>query len=159
MVGLVVYFSHNLADVVISAEGDLVAIKGPDGRFYFNTLRRSKFDRKIWQQHFGQIEALSFRDFPTGQGQGITCDPLGCLVQSSNGIKLALSQEPAAFAEDCRLADIIITEGYAPFPCKDEKIVIDRTALRRGAGHALWFEGREVKVKTVTEDRGDRPWT
>ena len=91
VVGLMVYFSHNLADVVISAEGDLVAIKGPDGRFYFNTLRRSKFDRKIWQQHFGQIEALSFQDFPTGQGPMITCDPLGCLFQSRNGIKVALS--------------------------------------------------------------------
>ncbi len=154
---LVVYFSHDLPGVVINAEGDLVALKGPEGRYYFNTLTRSRFDRRIWQQHFAEKVGLSFSDFP--EGGGLTCDPLGCLYQTRSGKAIALSTQPEAFAADCTRADVVLTTHYAPFPCKDEKIVIDRARLRRDGAHTLIFEGKGVTIKSVNQSRGDRPWS
>ena len=154
---LVIYFSHDLPEVVINTEGDLVALKGPDGRFYFNTLSRSRFDRGIWQRHFAEKEALSFRDFP--EGGGLACDPLGCLYQTRSGKTVAISTQPEAFAADCSRADVILTAHYAPFPCKDSKIVIDKTRLRRGGAHTLSFDREGVIIRSVTGERGMRPWS
>ena len=155
--GFILYFTHSLPDVAINSEGDLIAIKGPEGRYYFNSTTRSKFDRKIWQQHFGELADLSFRDFPDEDSLG--CDRLGCLYQTPNGTIIAMVTQPEAFAVDCQRADVVLTNHYAPFPCKDEKIVIDRSRLRRGGAHTLYFEREGITIRSVSMERGNRPWT
>jgi len=155
--GVAFVFTHSLPDVVINAEGDLLAVRGPEGGYYFNTLSRSRFDRGIWQQHFAQKQELAFRDYPIKGG--LSCDALGCLFAGPAGVRVALARAPEAFAEDCRRAEVILTSQYAPFPCKDSKIVIDRAALRRGGAHVIYLKGAGIEIVSATELRGQRPWT
>ena len=43
--------------------------------------------------------------------------------------------------------------------CRHVPMVIDRFDLWRRGAHALWLDPGEVRVRTVAEATGDRPWT
>ncbi|MHA1544365.1 MAG: ComEC/Rec2 family competence protein [Alphaproteobacteria bacterium] len=157
LAGVFIYAIDQQPDVVIGREGRLVALKGAQGNYYFSTLRAASFSRENWQRTFGQKELLGFPDFPDSQTVKLACDTLGCLYQNGKW-KLAIIKDPSGFAEDCVKSDIILTSHYAPFPCKDEKRVIDRSALRRNGAHAIWFKGA-IRIKSGGQGRGRRPWT
>jgi competence protein ComEC len=155
--GAVVFALAKPPDVLVEREGDLIALKGTDGLFYFSTLSSARFSRDIWQRHYGQPEAPTFAEL-AGR-ENFKCDPLGCLWTTAAGLKVALARAPAALDEDCRNADLVITRDYAPFACKDAKPVIDRARMFREGAAAIWLDGRTVKIKTVGQARGRRPWT
>ncbi|MEE8294814.1 MAG: ComEC/Rec2 family competence protein [Sphingomonadales bacterium] len=158
LAGLFLYAIYDLPDVVIDRDGALITLKAGDGDYYFNTLRRASFSRENWQRTFGQKEALGFDDFPDAGPINLSCDTIGCLYKWGKG-SLAIISDPAGFAVDCLKSDIILTNQYAPFPCKDKKLVIDRTALRRGGAHAIWLEEDVIRILSASEVRGVRPWT
>jgi competence protein ComEC len=156
VLGLFVYAAHDLPDVIVDREGRLITISDTSGRYYFNSLRTASFSRENWQRTLGAEEIYGFADYPNTDREQLMCDDLGCLL--NRGTKIAFSYQPAAFAEDCQRADIIITTHYAPFPCKDEKLVIDRTALRKNGAHAIWL-GEKISIRSSGQGRGHRPWT
>ncbi len=84
----------------------------------------------------------------------------GCLYRS-HGHVVAFIRDSAALAEDCALADVVVS--WAPIRagrCEQPHLRIDRRALAAGGGHALWLEaGRSVRVQAVSDSRGDRPWS
>lgn len=157
LAGLFVYAIYDLPDVVIDRNGRLITLKAGNGDYYFSTLRAASFSRENWQRTFGQKEVLGFNDFPVGPSISLACDAIGCLY-IRGAWRLGIINDPTGFAVDCVRSDIILTSHYAPFPCKDEKRVIDRAALRRGGAHAIWLNG-EIRIKSAGEVRGQRPWT
>lgn len=157
LAGLFVYAIYDLPDVVIDRDGRLITVKAGNGDYYFNTLRSASFSRENWQRTFGQEEVLGFKDFPVGQSISLACDFIGCLYKWGRW-RLGIINDPSGFAVDCAKSDIILTSHYAPFPCKDEKRVIDRSALRRGGAHAIWLDG-DIRILSASEVRGTRPWT
>lgn len=159
VLGFAVYIADDPPDIVTDREGRLTAVRGADGLYYFSSLNAARFSRENWQQHFGQKQALRFRDFPAGNPHGLRCDALGCVWRTQQGTTVAFSRAPAALAEDCRRADVIITPDYAPFACKDAKPVIDRARTLREGAHAVWLEGGKAKIESVAAARGKRPWT
>ncbi|MBV6657694.1 MAG: ComEC/Rec2 family competence protein [Devosiaceae bacterium] len=64
------------------------------------------------------------------------CDPLGCVTRIGGGATLAFAFEPAALAEDCRVADIIVTPLAAPEAC-EAPLVLDRAFLNTHGAVAL----------------------
>jgi competence protein ComEC len=70
------------------------------------------------------------------------------------------AQRPAAFADDCRRASILVASIARPKSCLAPKAVIDFFAARRGGTHALYIEddGR-IRMETVAQARGQRPWS
>ena len=73
---------------------------------------------------------------------------------------MAVAQRPAAFADDCRRASILVASIVSPTSCSAPKAVVDFFAARREGTHALYIEddGR-VRVETVAQARGARPWS
>lgn len=51
----------------------------------------------------------------------------------------AVSLKPAAFADDCRLAQVVISRFATPARCDDVATVIDGDDLKRGGAHALYL--------------------
>lgn len=86
------------------------------------------------------------------------CDSLGCFLQSSEGFSLALVNDRAAFAEDCVLADVVVTRLAAPDWCRSVATVIDGTDRQLGT-HALYWEAEtgKIRVNTAIADIS-RPW-
>jgi competence protein ComEC len=157
LAGAAVFALYDLPDVIIERDGRLVALRDGEGDYYFSTLRSATFSRENWQRTLGQAELLDFGDFPGSDDFALSCDALGCLYKNHN-TRLGLIYDPAGFFEDCRRSDIILTSHYAPFSCKDEKIVIDRAGLRKGGAHALYL-GDGIRLVSAGEIRGKRPWT
>ena len=67
---------------------------------------------------------------------------------------VALSLKPAAFADDCGMARVVISRFAAPTNCRDNAAVVDRADLRVGGAHALYLEvgsdgEPELRVETA----------
>jgi competence protein ComEC len=67
--------------------------------------------------------------------------------------------EPAAFAEDCTRADIIVTSRYAPMGCA-AKFIIDREKLRETGAVTLSFKkDGKAELRSARAPDEDRPWS
>ncbi len=153
-------FWQKPADLLVAPDGKLVAIKSTDGRYYFSSRRSERFARERWQEQAAQVEAPLLSELDAGLYH---CDDLGCLYEwqvTSGRHRIALPGSERALAEDCRMADIIITSLRTPAGCGGSAVVIDRAKLLAEGGHAIWFEENgEIVIRSVEELRGNRPWT
>jgi competence protein ComEC len=143
------------ADVLVGRDGQLVAVRGPDGMLSVIGGRQASFEVQRWLEHEGAggeaREAVAGRQF--------VCDGIGC-VATVKGLRLAVSRHPAAFGEDCRRADVVIAPIVSPRDCIGPRAVVDFFAARREGSHALYIgEGGAVRIVTVAAERGQRPWS
>ena len=85
---------------------------------------------------------------------GVSCDELGCVMQSAGGGLVAQALRPEALADDCERAALIVTLRQAPAACAAS--VIDAERLRRQGAMAL-RQSREGLVGRSGQTEGDRP--
>jgi len=90
---------------------------------------------------------------------GLGCDSLGCIYQA-NGQTVALVLHPSALGEDCARATVVIsTIPVRGRRCRRAAVVIDRFDLWRRGAHALWLDSGGIRVRSVADASGRRPWT
>ena len=65
---------------------------------------------------------------------------------------------PARLAEDCAIAGVVVSLVPIRGRCPSAHTVIDRFDLWREGAHAVWLDEGAVRVSTVAERRGVRPW-
>ena len=63
----------------------------------------------------------------------------------------ALVHDASALAEDCRHADVVVATVPVRRRCQSAEIVIDRFALWRDGGHALWLDRDGARVESVRD--------
>ena len=145
-------------DILVDGRGRLLAVRGADGSVAFSTFRRERFIRGIWLRRFGQDEARAI--WPkngTRPDQRLSCDLQGCLYRVGGRVA-ALAYGEGALAEDCWIADVVVSIVPVRRACPATVDVIDRFDLWRHGGHALWLDETGVRIETVNGSRGDRPW-
>jgi len=119
--------------------------------------RRDRFAASVWQETIGiepsreTVEAISsFGD----------CDDDGCVTEI-NGVRVSFIENGEMLAEDCVRADIVV--AFFPVSGRDwsacKAILIDRRSIWRRGAHAVWVEENDIRLKTVAETRGMRPWS
>ncbi|PCI42024.1 MAG: metal-binding protein [Rhodospirillaceae bacterium] len=162
-------------DVLIDSTGKLVATKTQTGGYTVSTLRAKKFERDVWLRRAGLMVAdghwknlkPSFSQKPSQVK--LACDALGCLYVNGRQT-IAFAKTPEALSEDCEQAQVLVgldDFGREDFACKS-KLVIRYQDLKKNGAHALYFintenktgspENATVRVETVRELRGNRPW-
>lgn len=151
-------------DVLVDGQGRLFGVTGDDGRLRVSTRRAGRYTREQWLRRLGQPgandgdKAKSWPAHGRAMNGQLACDIRGCIF-SKAGHRIAFVRLPRALLEDCGLADVVITADYLRAPCPGPALVIDRGALRRAGGFALWLEkGGRMRVETVAGGRGRRPW-
>ena len=88
---------------------------------------------------------------------GVSCDELGCVMQSAAGSLVAQAHKPEALADDCERVALIVTLRQVPAACTAS--VIDADRLRRQGAMAL-RQSREGFVVEAAKPAGiDRPWS
>ena len=130
-VGCIAALTAPQPDVLVSATGEVVAVRGADGRL--SVLKSGGNDALSvgdWLNSDG--DARSAKD--QGLAQGFACDPDGCVGHLADGAVVAVPRGPAAFADDCARAALIVTMRPPP-ACA--AMVIDRKALRETGALAL----------------------
>ncbi|MBF0336051.1 MAG: ComEC family competence protein, partial [Alphaproteobacteria bacterium] len=116
------------------------------------------FARDTWEDRTSR--GIASRPWPTNGASDdgrLSCDAAGCLYRAQ-GRLIALARHPAALPEDCAAADAVVATIPVRKSCA-AKLVIDRFDMWREGAHALWIEEDRIRVESVTDHQGARPWT
>jgi len=144
-----------MPDLLIGRDGALVAVRGPGGELSAVGGSRSSFELQRWVEHDGWRSGTE----AAVRGAAFACDGTGCSA-AVGGIPLAVVRHPAAFAEDCRRAGLLVSDLVSPRDCTRPKAVVDFFAARRQGAHAIYIEpDGTIRIETVAGTRGVRPWS
>jgi competence protein ComEC len=114
---------------------------------------RDTYELTRWLEHDGGAQARA------AQSRHVRCDRIGCRARVK-GLTVAVAQRPAAFAEDCLRASIVVSSIVSPKSCTAPMAVVDFFAARREGTHAIYIgEDGSLDVETVAGTRGERPWS
>jgi competence protein ComEC len=166
--GILVAPLHPRPDVLVGRNGELVAVRAPDGRLTALPARGASFDLARWLEHDGDLRTAA----EAAKGAHWRCDAIGCTARVL-GRTVAVSLSPAALRDDCRDAQVLVLRFTRAAPCAGPRVVVDRQALRSQGAHAIFLEplagvaaeeGHDgtatgLRVETVADLRGSRPWS
>src|SRR6202035_1682975 len=93
-------------DVMISAGGDVVAVRGADGRLSAVKFGNDTLSVREWLAADGDAR----RPTDASVAAGFACDADGCVARLADGTAVAVARTPAAIAEDCYRAALIVTQ-------------------------------------------------
>ncbi len=146
-------------DILVSADGKLMAVRQAGGNLAVSSMVKARFERKVWLRRSGLDGASPARwpDEGFSRDRRLTCDSMGCIYRAG-GQRIALIRNNGALFEDCRSADVIISAVPVRGPCPSAHTVIDRFELWRNGAHALWIDDGGVRIESVNQERGKRPW-
>ena len=137
-------------DILISAEGRNVAVRGEDGRLRLVSAGKDSFAVREWLAADGDERGPA----DPALAEGVSCDDEGCVVKLSGGGLVALTRRPEAMRDDCVRAELMVTQWEAPEGCRAQ--VIDRNRLRREGALALW-RAPGASGSGVSTDSTSRP--
>ena len=159
VIGLAIAWSLAVAqpDILVSADGRSVGVRGSDGRLRFIRTAKDNFTVKEWLA----ADADGRRPDDPSLATGVSCDEAGCVVETAGGGLVALAQRPDAMEDDCVRARVMVTSRQAPEGCLAQ--VIDQDRLRREGALALRPISGDAKhdfiVDAVRPNHIDRPWS
>ncbi|MGA8952676.1 MAG: ComEC/Rec2 family competence protein, partial [Xanthobacteraceae bacterium] len=140
-------------DVLVSADGESVALRGANGRLAVLHVGRDTFAVEDWLVADGDARDAHDRSLR----QGTACDPSGCIGKLADGAVVAYAVEPEAFEDDCRRAALIITvHDDPPLGCAAKVI-----------GHETWYDRGALTLRrdvtgfvmdSARPKNFDRPW-
>jgi len=145
-------------DVLIDRQGKVIAVRLENGRLAAIPGRAGAYSIEQWLAADGdrrEPEAARRSDV-------FHCDERGCVAEIQ-GIRLALARHAAALAEDCKIADIVVTPLKLSAPCRSPRVVITQAELQDGGAHAIYIRrtGAQTRfyLRTSADHHGERPWT
>jgi competence protein ComEC len=145
-------------DVIVSADARIFAVRAADGRTMVSPIRGDSFEVDTILKRAGQTDREAWPSAGESSDGRLRCGDFDCLYRAGGQV-VALVRKPEALDEDCRVASIVVSAVPVKRKCRSASVVIDRFSLWREGGHAIWLEGGAVRIETVREWRGDRPWT
>jgi competence protein ComEC len=158
IIGLAILWSVAVAqpDILVSADGRNVAVRGEDGRLHLISTGKDVFTVKEWLASDADMRGPA----DPALARGVSCDDAGCVVKASGGGIVALARRPDAMEDDCLRAEAVVTAWQAPEGCLAQ--VVDRDRLRRGGALALRRipgNAKRFAVDAVRPAHVDRPWS
>jgi competence protein ComEC len=140
-------------DILISADGHNVGVRGKDGRLHLMRSAKDAFLLKEWLAADADPRLAT----DSSLADGVSCDEAGCVAQMADGAFVALALKPEALADDCERASLVVTARPAPPSCPPP--AIDRERLRRQGAMALRRSGAGFAVDAIRPKGVDRPWS
>jgi competence protein ComEC len=144
------------ADILISEGGKIFAVRDDKGVLWISSDRKEKFVRESWIER----EAEAGHGFWIEEESPVTCDEEACLYRHKNQL-VSFVKKYTALEQDCAAADIVISDLYIRRKiCGKPQLLLDRQELKDKGAHALYFSGDgSIALRTVYDERGERPWT
>lgn len=157
LAGFLVGYLALRPDILVSADGRLVALRPGDGQLWLSTEKRARFVAKVWRERMGLPRAVPWPEPGKTALRGrLACDREGCRYVPG-ATKVAIAWEPQALAEDCHRAALVIAQFRVRQPCP--ALLVDGSRLRRAGSHAIWLQsGAPPRLLTDLDVRGSRPW-
>lgn len=159
--GLVLAPALPRPDVLVARNGELVAVRGADGALSALPARQAQFELKRWLEHDGDARKAQ----EAARATAFRCDSVGCVARVK-GLALSVSRHPAAIADDCAAADVLVLDVPRPKQtCARPSKIVDLFDVWREGTHAIYVEQGEqgqranLRIETVASARGERPWS
>jgi competence protein ComEC len=143
-------------DILISADGRNVGVRGQDGRLHLMHAAKGTRDAFLLREWMA-ADADPRTATDASLTAGVSCDDHGCVMQSAGGAFIAQALRAEALADDCERAALIVTTRPAPAGCAAS--VIDSGRLRRQGAMALRRSREGFVVESVRPGGIDRPWS
>jgi competence protein ComEC len=144
-------------DILISADGHNVGVRGQDGKLHLMRAARGASKDSFLVREWLAADADARKPADASLAEGVSCDASGCVAQGAGGAFVALALRPEALADDCERAGLMVTTRQAPAACGAS--VIDAERLRRQGALALRRSGGGFTVDAVKPRGIDRPWS
>ena len=141
-----------LPDVLISTDGQALAVRGADGRLAIHRTGRDAFAIKEWLSADGDARLPTDKSL----GEGFRCDTAGCIARLADGKFVSQVIAPDAFEEDCRRAAVVVTSRELPAAC--QALTVDRKVSRTTGAIALRRNGEGFEITAARPAGQDRPW-
>jgi competence protein ComEC len=151
--GLMLAPTGQRPDVLIGRGAGLLAVRGADGRLSALAGRGSGFELARWLEHDGDARPPA----EAAKASAFRCDRQGCIAHVK-GLRLAVARSGAALRDDCSLATIVVLALPRPRRCAPAGPAIDLDDVKARGAHALIIRDGKVRIETVADARGDRPW-
>jgi competence protein ComEC len=145
-------------DILVSGDGRLMAVRDAEGRLMLSVPRGDRFARETWLRRDAQEEAESWpRNGVTVDGR-LECRPSDC-VYRANGKSVAIVRQARVLPSACRERDLVIATVNLFNVCRVAAgQTVDRFDLLRDGAHAIWITQAGIRIETVRDARGARPW-
>jgi competence protein ComEC len=144
-------------DILIGRDGQLVAVRTAANELSALPAKGAAFELTRWLEHDGDS-----RKVKAVTAQAFRCDASGCTA-NVKGAALSVVRHPAALADDCERARVLLLVFPKPAGCLARGVAIDFFDLRARGTHILFVDGNAadltVRVSNVAASRGDRPWS
>ena len=164
LVGAVVWaLATPQPDILISADGHTIGVRGRDGRLHLIGAPREAWEAPRTAFCCREWLAADADGRPAADpslSEGVSCDAAGCVAQLADGGLVALALRPDALADDCERAALLVTARQAPAACGALWSI--RNAC---AGRARWRCAEPVTAlrsrrssRAASTGRGRRRW-
>jgi competence protein ComEC len=156
--GLLVLIATGLAltpaqpDVLISNDGQSVAVRAADGRLRIMQTKKDAFVAREWLAADADARAVDDASLVHGVG----CDASGCAAALRDGRYVTIATRSDAFADDCEKAAVIVTARQTPSGCK--AMVFDRDRMQTSGNVVLYERAGDFVVEAVRPESRNRPW-
>jgi competence protein ComEC len=139
-------------DILVAGDGRAFAVRGADGKLAFHRNGGDTFAMREWLA--ADADGRNERD--PKLGDGITCDPSGCIGKLPDGRLVSYALAPDAFEEDCRRAAVVVATQDPPAECA--ATVIGRKLWRERGALMLRADGAGFVLESAHPPNFDRPW-
>ncbi len=142
-------------DILVSGNGNLVAVRAADGSYLPSSARRDAWTEDIWTQRAAATLGPAWPRSGVSSDGRLSCDATACLYRLGNRtVAFPRGKEEGAA---CGQADLVIDPASPRSDCGVP--VIDVVAVWRNGGHEIRLTPDGIAVETVADWRGRRPWT
>ncbi|MGI9385139.1 MAG: ComEC/Rec2 family competence protein [Methyloligellaceae bacterium] len=152
--GLAIATGPPRPDLLIDRDGKAFAVRTDRGVLEKLATKGARYSLEKWWLADGQGEGT---DAAPAADPASRCDALACIAMVQ-GKTIAIVKHPAALDEECRKADIVVSQIPVRGRCPKARVVVDRFDLWAEGAHALYLEGQSIRTETVASWRGERPW-
>lgn len=159
LIGIAVGMAARAPDVLIAGDARGFAVNDPVAGFIFAGEKPPRFERETWLRRAGTTDAATAWTIPPHETSGpLSCDASACIYRSASHV-VSLIRDPGAALEDCTLADVVVAlEPLGRLGCRGSARIIGRFDLWRKGAHAIWLGTEGIRIRSVAETRGKRPW-
>jgi len=144
-------------DLLIDGRGAAMAIRTADGHLLLNG-KGGRILKETWTRRAGPEAPERWPRQSSSRDGRLRCDPVGC-VWRVEGHVVALILDDAAIEAACAGAGLVVSAVPLRGTCRGAALVIDRFDLWRRGAHALWLRPGGVRIETVADVQGNRPWS
>lgn len=152
--GLIAATGGERPDILVGREGELLGVRRDSGVLGVLGASRASYSLEQWLRADGDGRPPD----AALEKNGARCDELACIAEVE-GKTVAFVRHPAALAEECRRADVVIAQIPIERRCPNARVTVGRIDLWAHGAHALYFGRHSIRTETVADARGNRPWS